>query len=111
MFSTVGIRRSHGAQLVHPSKCTLPKLSARELFELNVGDRFIVYWAKDDRHRDDVRLDYETHTVEKKFSNSDEGFFSGEGGYAWYKSEWSDEDGAENTLDTSRGYAYFFKVE
>jgi len=97
----------------HPSKSSRPELPISELFQLKPGEKFVVFWAKDDNMRD-IRLKYETHSIESTFEGfegKDPGFFSGDGHYAWYKHEWCEEDGSSNMLDTSRGYAYFFKYE
>lgn len=38
------------------------KLTIAELIKFKIGDRFVVYWAKND-NSSDVRIDYETQTV------------------------------------------------
>lgn len=78
------------------------KLSIKELFNLKPGEKFIVYWAKDDDPRD-VRLNYKTQIIT---SNDKETITVDDLGYEWYKTECPDEE--DNLLDTSRGYAYFY---
>lgn len=77
-------------------------LSCKELFTLGVGDRFIVYWAKDD-NPEYVRLNYKTQTIASK----EKGMIYTKDGYDWYESEVISMAG--NELNTSRGIARFYK--
>ncbi len=81
----------------------LVELPARDLFGLQPGNEYIVYWAKDD-DPDDVRFDYETQVV---VENRGDEILADDGSVSWNKGEIIAED--ENCLDTSRGYAYFYK--
>jgi hypothetical protein len=82
-------------------------LPAKEFFTLKPGDKFVVYWAKDD-DPERVRLDYETQTVDSVERNGKEvTIFPTDAGYEWSSSETC--AAGENVLDTSRGYAYLYK--
>ena len=70
-------------------------------FALKPGDQYRVTWAKDDDYKNGLRLDYELQTVS---SNDGSTIYPTDGGYEWSKSESS----GDNTLDTSRGYAYLY---
>jgi len=77
-------------------------LPVGELFKLKPGDRFVAYWAKDDDPRD-IRINYETLTVEANDGKT----ITDNGGFDWYTDEIVDPNG--NQLNTSRGYAYFYR--
>ena len=80
------------------------KLPIRKLFNLKPGDKYVVYWAKDDNPRD-VRLDHEVQTVEEVTETS---VFPTDHGYIWDLGKAPDLD--DNELDTGRGYAYFYRL-
>lgn len=82
-------------------------LFIRRLFDLKPGDRYVVYWAKDDDHQD-VRLDHVTQTVA---SNDSTTLQPTDDGYEWYLEECDRLDPEHNMLDTGRGYAYFYVAE
>lgn len=81
----------------------MTRLSIRDLFAMKPGDKYRVYWAKDDDPQY-VRLNYDTQTV---LSNDGETLTDGD--YDWYLSEAHD-DLDNNVLDTSRGLAYFYRA-
>lgn len=76
-------------------------MPTRELWKLEVGDQFKVFWAKDDDLRN-IRCNYELQTI----AEVKEDYILTKEGYEWYKNE--DPDPDDNMLDTSRGYAYFY---
>ena len=80
-------------------------LPAKELFELPIGARFIVYWAKDNDAVNALRLDYEEQTIE---GYDDHGSILTNDGYEWQKQEITGPN--SNMLDTGRGYAFFYRV-
>ena len=79
-------------------------LPAGEFSTLKPGDQFIVYWAKDD-NPEDVRLDDVTQTVVQNDGNE---ITTNDPGVSWDTGELITPE--ENCLDTSRGYAYLYKV-
>jgi hypothetical protein len=76
-------------------------LMVSELFDLKVGDSFIVYYAKDNDF-EFVRLDYERLKIVEK---SEDKIYC-EDGWEWRRSQIVDNT---NKLDTSRGFAYFYR--
>jgi hypothetical protein len=76
-------------------------LTVDELFALEPGDTFRVYWAKDD-DPNDVRLNYETLEI----SDMDEETIWASDDYIWSRKDFV---GSSNCLNTSRGYAYFYR--
>ena len=80
-------------------------LPVGELFKLKVGDKFVVYWAKDDDDAEYLRLDFETQTIAETDGTS----IHTKDDYEWDRGEIIKDD--ENTLNTSRGYAFFFRAE
>lgn len=78
-------------------------LPVKKLLALRPGDKFVVYWAKDDDPQY-VRLNYKTQVVAKII----EGGIRTVDNYDWYHSEIVEPD--SNELDTSRGIATFFEV-
>lgn len=79
-------------------------LPAKELFQLKVGDKFVVFWAKDDDPQY-TRLNYVTQTIVETDGNV---IHVDDDGYEWSRDELVTDE--ENMLDTSRGYAYFYKA-
>lgn len=77
-------------------------LAARDLFNLKPGDKFIVYWAKDD-DKSYVRLDYEVQEVAEITGDT---LYVTDPDYEWGRSEIVDPN--RNELDTGRGTAYFY---
>lgn len=78
-------------------------LKMRDFVQLKPGDRFVVYWAKDDNPAY-VRLDY---TVQEVGKNDGSCILTEHGEYDWDFSKVADLD--DNMLDTSRGHAYFYE--
>ncbi len=76
-------------------------MPAKELFKLQPGDQFRVYWAKDD-NINDLRLNYDLLTVETNDGTS----ILTEDCYDWHTGEMHDLE--NNMLDTTRGYAYLY---
>lgn len=83
----------------------LQPLPSSEFFALKPGDRFVVFWAKDDSPSD-VRLNYEEQVVASV--GSDGTIYPTDAGYEWSLRERTSP--RENVLNTSRGYAYLFRV-
>ena len=79
-------------------------LPAKELFKLKPGDKFVVYWAKDDDSQY-VRMNYKTQVVK----TNDGKTLEAKGDWIWEKEDFPDLK--ENLCDTSRGYAYFYKAK
>jgi hypothetical protein len=79
-------------------------LPIAELRKLRVGDKFVVYWAKDD-DPERVRCNYETQTVAEV---TEDGIILTTNDYDWAPDGDTDLDG--NVIDTSRGYAYFYRA-
>lgn len=80
-------------------------LSISKLFRLLPGDKFIVYWAKDDDPQY-VRLNYEVQIV----AHNDGESLQTEDDYEWCRDECAGLNPEENILDTSRGHAYFYEA-
>lgn len=76
-------------------------LTIKDLFKLKPGDKYVVYWAKDDK-ADDVRLNYETLEVETNV-----GGCIMSRSYAWYIKQAIDKN--SNQINTARGTAYFYR--
>jgi len=96
----------------HPVRPATPKglqpLPARDFFALKPGDKFVVYWAKDDDPAN-VRLNFEEQTVDAVERDSTGGaiIFPTDEGYEWSTDEMCSP--GESCLDTSRGYAYLYR--
>ncbi len=89
-------------------KTSLEPMTMDELFALKEGDKFVVWWAKDD-NPDNVRFDFELRTVEScKPSGKDNVIVTDSESDTWELDEVPAEDMEWNGYDTSRGYAYFF---
>lgn len=80
------------------------RLPIKKLFELKPGEKFVVYWAKDDSD-DDIRLDFAEQAVG---SIDGETLRAEDAGYEWSIGKQTDME--DNMIDTSRGYAYFFEA-
>jgi hypothetical protein len=76
----------------------------RDMKNLQVGDKFVVYWAKDDDPVHSLRCDFETQAVH----SIKDGVILTVCAYEW---DLNDNFGEEhNAIDTSRGTAYFYKA-
>lgn len=95
----------------HHPKYNKP-LPAKDFFALKPGDKYVIYWAKDDDVRD-LRLNFAVQTVDSIIGslNDPHGLtiFPDDEGYEWTSHEMIEP--GDNTLDTSRGYAYLFRYE
>lgn len=81
-------------------------LSAENLFKMQYGDTFRVYWAKDN-NPEDIRLNYDLIVI-----GSNENGYIYSLDYCWEFSE--DEitdDPSNNVLDCGRGYCYLYKAD
>jgi len=90
--------------VIPPTATTWPRLTKSDLVKLRPGDPLVVFWAKDD-DPEDVRCNYETQTVVKYDTPTQELWVRE--GYEWDLSRMADD---ETSANTTRGFVYFFRV-